>query len=68
MQDGYFIELTREQILERIEQGAQKRRGLSARDLLLAYREGRLDEPGAVIDLLVLADLLPEDDPIFALA
>lgn len=64
MQNGYLIELTREQIRERLERGAQKRRGMSARELLQAYMTGRLEDPGSVADLLVLADLLPEDDPL----
>jgi hypothetical protein len=64
MKNGYLIELTREQILERLEQGAQRRRGVSARELLQAYIAGRLEDPGAVADLLMLADLLPEDDPL----
>ena len=64
MQNGYSLELTREQILERLERGAQRRRGMSARDLLQAYMVGRLEDPGAVADLLVLAALLPEDDPL----
>jgi hypothetical protein len=34
--------------------------------MLRAYRAGRLDDPGRVADLLVLADLLPDDDPLFA--
>jgi hypothetical protein len=68
MQDGFLLEMTRHQIVERIDRGARRRRGLSARELLEAYHAGRLEDPGAVADLLVLADLLPEDDPIFARA
>ena len=68
MDNGTVLEMTREEILERIEQGARKRLGVSARELVLAYRARRLDDPGRVADLLVLADLLPEDDPLFATA
>ena len=62
------VELTREQILARLEAGAQRRRRLSARELLLRYRAGKLEEPCEVADLLALADLLPHSDPIFAAA
>ena len=60
------VELTREEIIAQLEEGAQRRRGISARELLSAYRAGRLDQPGDVLDLLGLAWLLPEDDPLFA--
>jgi len=60
------LELTREQILARLEEGAGRRRRLSARDMLRLYRDGQLDEPCDVADLLALADLLPENDPVFA--
>ena len=59
------LELTREEILDRIERGAQRRRKMCARDLIRAYRAGQLDDPGGVADLLALANLLPDDDPIF---
>jgi hypothetical protein len=41
---------------------------MSAHDLLQLYRAGRLEDPCDVIDLLALADLLREDDPLFAAA
>jgi len=59
------VEYTREEILERLEQEAKARRGMSAGELLRAYRAGRLEEPGEIADLLTLADLLTDDDPIF---
>lgn len=62
------VELTREDILKRLEDGAQRRRGLSARELVFRYRRGVLDEPCEVADLLALADLLREDDALFAAA
>ncbi len=64
MENSYLIVLTREQILERLEQGARRRRGMSARELLQAYNQGRLEDPGAVADLLALANLLAENDPL----
>lgn len=60
------LELTREEIIARIEEGARRRLGMSAGDLVRKYRRGQLDEPGAVADLLALANLLPDTDPLFA--
>ena len=59
------LELTREEIILRIEAEARRRRGLSAGGLLRAFKQGRLKDYGEVMDLLCLADLLAEDDPIF---
>jgi hypothetical protein len=59
------VEYTRREILDRLEQGAQTRRGISAAKLLRAYRDGTLEEPGEVADLLALSDLLADNDPIF---
>ncbi len=64
--DQTVLELTREQILARLEEGAGRRRRLSARDMLRLYRDGKLEEPCDVADLLALADLLPDNDPVFA--
>lgn len=63
-----ILELSRDEILRRIEEGAQRRRGISARELLHAWRTGTLEEPGEVADLLALAHLLAEDDPVLAAA
>jgi hypothetical protein len=60
------VTLTREQIIAIIEREAQKRLGLSARELFRRYSKGMLEDPGAVSDLIVVADLLPEDDELFA--
>ena len=60
------VELTRDRIARLLEEGARKRRGVSARRLVRSYKRGGLQEPGEVADLLVLADLLPDDDPIVA--
>ena len=66
--DQTVVELTRDEILERLEAGARRRRSLSAREMLQRYRAGKLDEPCDVADLLALADLLPENDPVFVAA
>jgi hypothetical protein len=58
------IVLTRDEIVELIEVKAQ-RKGMTAAQLLSYFRQGRLDDPGDVGDALILADLLPEDDPLF---
>ena len=63
-----IIELTRDELVGRLEAEARRRRGMSAQQLLLAYREGRLEDPGEVADLLALASLLSEDDPLLATA
>jgi hypothetical protein len=68
MNHGTVLELTRDEIVERLERGLNRRLGRSAREVLVAYRAGKLDDPGRVADLLILADLLPEDDPLFAAA
>ena len=60
------IELSRDEIVAQLEEGAKARRGMSARELVLAYQKGRLEDPGEVADLLALASLLPDEDPIFA--
>ncbi len=65
MENVPILELTREEILKRLEDGARRRLGMSAGDMLRAYRAGALADPGRVADLLGLADLLRDDDPIF---
>lgn len=59
------LQLTRRQIYERLEEGARRRCGMSAAELIRVYKEGRLENPGAVADLLSLAHLLTDDDPLF---
>lgn len=61
-----IVELTRDELVGRLEEESLRRRGLPARELLRAYRQGELEEPGDVADLLALAGLLPQDDPLFA--
>ena len=59
------FELTRDQIVTRIERGAKQRLGLGAPDFIKMYQSGELENPGAVADLLALAALLRDDDPLF---
>lgn len=65
-EDGVVVELNRDEIVRRIEQGARCRLRMSADELVQAYRSGRLEDPGAVADLLALASLLSEGDPLSA--
>jgi len=60
-----ILQLTQREIYERLEEGAQRRCGMSAADLIGFYKNGRLRNPGAVADLLSLAHLLRDDDPLF---
>jgi len=62
------LEMTRDEIIAALEDGARTRLNLSAVELLRRYRLGDLQDPGCVADLLVLADLLPDDDVIFQAA
>lgn len=66
MDTATLREMPRDEILARLDDGARRRLGMSACEMLCAYRHGRLEDPGAVVDLLVLADLLAPDDPVLA--
>jgi hypothetical protein len=55
------IEFTTQEIREQLDREARARCGLSGADLIQAYNEGALNDPGAVADLLALADLLNDD-------
>lgn len=59
-----IVELTRDDIVRRLEEGAQRRRGLSATELLRQYYAGTLEDPCSLADLLALVDLLEDDDPL----
>ena len=59
-----IIELTRDEIVGRLEAGAKRRCGLSAAELIHRYRTGTLDDPCSFADLLALVDLLEDDDPL----
>ncbi len=62
------LELTRIEIVCRIEAGAQRRLKMTADEFVRAYKGGQIKEPGQVADLLALAHLLPDDDPLFVAA
>ena len=65
MEENGILQLSRDEIAQRIERGAQRRLRMSAHELIQAYRTGRLEDPGAVADLLALASLLVENDSLF---
>lgn len=54
------VELSREEIVALIDQGARRRLGISGETLLERYRRGQLRNLGEVADLLVLAGLLED--------
>lgn len=59
------LEMTRNEIIAEMDRVAKTRLGLSASEVLRAYRAGELEDPGEVGDLLILAELLDSTDPIF---
>ena len=59
-----IVELTRDEIIRRLEAGARRRVGLSAGELVRRYRTGTLDDSCSLADLLALVDLLEDDDPL----
>lgn len=65
MNRQFDIELTQEEIVERIESESRKRLQMSAEQMVSTFREGRLEEPGSVIDLLSLAGMLDTDHPLY---
>jgi hypothetical protein len=54
------VELSRQEILALIDDGARQRLGISGEKLLEFYRRGELRDLGEVADLLVLATLLED--------
>jgi hypothetical protein len=58
--------LSRTQIIRRINRLARARRDMTGLDLVCAYRDGTLEEPSEVRDILGLAFLLPRRHPLHA--
>lgn len=56
--------LTRSEIVATLDREARARRDMSGAELVAEYRAGRLVEPGEVADLIGLAHLLGDDDPL----
>ncbi|MBI3448220.1 MAG: hypothetical protein HY049_04790 [Acidobacteria bacterium] len=60
------LEMSRDEIVAMLEEGARKRLGVSAREFLRLYLSNGLEDIGSVADLISLASLLEENDPILA--
>ena len=67
MSAGVPLELSRAEIVARLDAEAHRRLDMSAEDLVRAYRRCELSDPGRVADLLALASLLDPTDPLFVL-
>jgi hypothetical protein len=65
-EDVAVEEFTRDEIVEQLEAVAQRLTGLSAAQTLREFVAGRLRETDDLAEVLVLADLLPDDDPVLA--
>ena len=59
------VELTQDEIVARLSQGAMERLDMSAADMVAAFRDGSLEDPGSVLDLLGLAAMLDTDHPLY---
>jgi hypothetical protein len=58
------VEMSRDEVVSLLEEGARRRRGMTASQLIRAYRTRQLDDPGSVADLLALSYLLRDEDPL----
>jgi len=66
MDENSTYELSRDEIAALLEEGARRRLGISALEMVQMYRADTLDDPGAVRDLLALSRLLADNDPLHA--
>lgn len=55
--------LSRKEIIDVLDRDARHRRDMSGPELIRAYHNGELEEPGEVVDLIAMAHLLRDDDP-----
>lgn len=66
-EDETTVTFTRDEVVEEIETGAKRAVGLSAAEFVKALRDKRITHDRvSVVDLVVLVNMLPEDDPLFA--
>lgn len=65
MESPVYLELTQEEIVQRLEAGARERLGLSAADLKQAFESGTLEDPCDLIDILGLAAMLDLDHALY---
>ncbi len=59
------LKFTREEILAILDRGTKTRLDMPAQSFIHLLRAGRIEDLGAVADLVVLVDLLRDDDPVF---
>ncbi|MGC9538016.1 hypothetical protein [Streptomyces sp. UG1] len=64
--DPNIIPITREEIVERLAWAAKSRCGMSLEEVLKQDRSGKLEDRGALTDVLILLHLLPADDPLLS--
>lgn len=58
--------ISRDEILERINEAAKNRLHISGDELIRQYCTTGVPDPGPVAEVLILLDLLDPSDPIFA--
>lgn len=63
---GSDFVLSRDEVVHFIELKARAARNMSGSQLLHAFRSGRLENAGEVAEALIMADLLPDDDPLLS--
>lgn len=59
------VEYTRDELVAEIDATAREVIGMSAAELAHAYRNGTLEAPSRVADIIALINLLPENDTLF---
>jgi hypothetical protein len=59
-------EMTTKEILDRLEEAARTRLGMSAEEFIRDYNQGKIECPGAFADMLALIRLIPKNHPILA--
>ncbi|GAA1921253.1 hypothetical protein GCM10009716_32290 [Streptomyces sodiiphilus] len=64
--DPNIVPIAREEIVDRLTWAAKSRCGMTVEEVLRQHRSGKLDDPGALTDVLILLHLLPSDDPLLA--
>jgi len=56
---------SRDEIVDVLEKETWRRLEMAPQQMVDAYRDGSLEDPGDVSDLIALAFLLSDDDPLF---
>jgi hypothetical protein len=58
------LELSRDEVVQQMDAAARRSLGMSGMAALQEFAHGRLEDPGEIAEILVLADLLADDDPV----